>query len=361
MLRTTDRPIFVVGCARSGTTLLQAMIHSHPRLAMPPENRFLMSVYRRRAQFGDLRQPENVDAVAHAVINDKSSKFRDLGLKADPTRTRMHEVPPTMGSLLGSVLEGYARRSDKQRWGDKRPNYIQHLDVLLELFPDAQIVHVIRDGRDCVASLKQMPWWTFGYPASVYKWARAIDVGLDARARLRPDQYHEIRYEDLIADPRRHLSALCDFLGEELNEAMLEHHRDAEKKVPDYKDWHQQVRRPLTGTAVQRWRRDLDEQEIKLFEHVAWRQMEAVGYSPSLSGLRRVPSARSMWAYRSFVRRRSHRERTWAAEDAAAAAGYRFPVAALLTSGQRQIARERGYDHLLRACASSADMPSPQR
>lgn len=361
MLRTTDRPIFVVGCARSGTTLLQAMIHSHPRLAMPPENRFLMSVYRRRVQFGDLRDPENVDAVADAIVKDKSSKFRDLGLRARVARARMHEVPPTIGSLLGSVLEGYARRFDKERWGDKRPNYIQHLDVLLELFPDAQIVHMIRDGRDCVASLKHMPWWTFGYPASVYKWARAIDVGLDARARLRPDQYHEIRYEDLIADPKLHLTALCDFLGEELDEAMLEHHRDAEKKVPDYKDWHEQVRQPLTDSAVQRWQRDLDEQEIKLFEQIAWRQMEAVGYTPSLPRLGRLPSPRTLLAYRSFVRTRTRRERAWQARDARITARYEHPVAALLTSGQRQIASERGYDHLLSERSAGADTACSQR
>ena len=161
-MTTADRPIVIVGCARSGTTLLQAMVHSHARLAMPPENRFVMPVYRNRATFGDLREAANRDAVADAVVARRAGKFADLRLDADAVRRRMHEVPPTIGSLLGAVLEAYARRFGRQRWGDKRPNYIKSLDDVLALFPDAQIVHMIRDGRDCVASLKRMPWWTSG-------------------------------------------------------------------------------------------------------------------------------------------------------------------------------------------------------
>jgi LPS sulfotransferase NodH len=359
MSGTSDRPIIIVGCARSGTTLLQAMVHSHPRLAMPPENRFVMPVYRDRIEFGDLRRPENRNAVAK-FITRKRTKFGDLGVSAADVRRRVHEVPPTIGSMVGAVLELYAERFDKQRWGDKRPNYIQDLDVVLELFPDAQIVHMIRDGRDCVASLKRMPWWTFGYPASVYKWADAIDTGLRAREELRPDQYHEVRYEDLVADPRTHLKALCDFLDEEFNEAMLEHHRESEKKVPEYKDWHEKVHEPVTQSAVQRWQSDLDDQEIRLFERVAARQLEGVGYTPSLSRLQRRPSVHMRRAYRSFLRGRLRKEQADAAEEARVAQEYDQPVAAMLTSGQRQFARDNGFGDLLNETASVPECASSE-
>jgi Sulfotransferase family len=357
MSGTSDRPVFIVGCARSGTTLLQAMVHSHPRLAMPPENRFVMPVYRNRIAFGDLRRAENRDDVVDYITTTRGMKFRDLKVKANAVRRRAHEVPPTIGSLLGAVLELFAQRFDKPRWGDKRPNYIQDLDVVLELFPDAQIIHMIRDGRDCVASLKRMTWWTFGYPASVYKWAHAIDTGVRAREQLRPDQYHEIRYEDLVADPRRHLDKLCAFLDEDFDEAMLEHHREADAKVPRYKAWHEQVHKPVSTTAVQRWRRELDDQEIRLFEHIAGRQLEAVGYERSRGWLQRRPSADMRRAYASFLKARRRRERNKAAEAAEVARRYDQPVAAMLTSGQRQLARANGFGHLLRessAVASSA-------
>lgn len=360
MSGTSDRPIIIVGCARSGTTLLQAMVHSHPRLAMPPENRFVMPVYRNRVDFGDLRRSENRDAVAQHITKTRGMKFRDLRVKAADVRRRVHEVPPTVGSMVGAVLELYAQRFDKQRWGDKRPNYIQDLDVVLELFPDAQIIHMIRDGRDCVASLKQMPWWTFGYPASVYKWAHAIDTGLRARDELHPDQYHEVRYEDLVADPRQHLEALCAFLDEDFDEAMLEHHRASNTKVPKYKDWHEQVHGPVTQSAVQRWQRDLDEQEIRLFEHVAGRRLEAVGYTRSLGLLHRRPSAHARKAYRAFHDSRLRKEEADAAEAAQVAQRYDQPVAAMLTSGQRQFARDNGFEDLLRDNASVSECASSE-
>jgi hypothetical protein len=358
MMKTDDRPIIIVGCARSGTTLLQAMVHSHARLTMPPENRFVMSVYRRRAAFGDLRDPANTDAVADAVTARRGGKFGDLGLDAEAVRRRMHDVPPTIGSLLGVVLEAYAHRFGKQRWGDKRPNYIQSLDDVLALFPDAQIVHMIRDGRDCVASLKRMPWWTFGYPASVYKWARAIDVGIEARERLRPDQYHEVRYEDLVTAPAEELTSLCTFLGEPFDEAMFQHHRASEDKVPDYKDWHAKVHEPVTRSAVQRWRSELDEQELRLFEHVAGRQLEAVGYERSLGVLRRRPDRHTRLAYRAYATARQRRESADAERAAEVADSYDQPVAAMLTSGQLRIARELGYGHLLDEERSPHDQTS---
>lgn len=357
MTTADDRPIIIVGCARSGTTLLQAMVHSHARLTMPPENRFVMPVYRRRAEFGDLGDPANVDAVADAVTT-RRGKFNDLGLDADVVRRRMHEVPPTIGSLLGVVLESYALRCGKQRWGDKRPNYIRSLDDVLALFPDAQIVHMIRDGRDCVASLKRMPWWTFGYPASVYKWARAIDVGIEARDRLRADQYHEVRYEDLVSAPAEELDALCSFLGEPFDEAMLAHHRAADEKVPDYKDWHARVHEPVSRSAVQRWRDELDEQELKLFEHVAGSQLEALGYERALGVLQRRPDRHTRLAYRTYVTERRRREAADAERASEVADSYDQPVAAMLTSGQRRLARERGLGHLLDQRRSPGDQTS---
>ncbi len=338
MTNHTDRPIIVVGCARSGTTLVQVMIQSHPRLAMPPENRFLMPVYRRRLEFGDLREPANREAVAQ-FITGRKTKFGDLGIDPDAVRQRFNEVEPTIGSLIGSVLALYAERYGKARWGDKRPNYVQHLEVLLRLFPDAQILHVIRDGRDCVASLKHMPWWTFGYPASVYKWVQALKTAEWARATLRPDQYFEVRYEDLVARPRAELERLCAYLGEDLDEAMLAHHRSVDEEVPDYKGWHERVRQPVSQAAVQRWQRDLTSDEVRLFELLGARQLKAAGYEPSLSPPRRIPSVGLWRDYRMFLHRRKAIEAAADARERKVAERYPYPVAARLTAGQRQVAR----------------------
>ena len=206
-----DRPIFVLGCPRSGTTLLQLMLHAHPRIAIPPETRFVLTTYEARNTFGDLREESSRRALADSIVGQRQTLFYDLGLDADEVLEEIVAGPPTLGSAFGIVFRAYARRFDKPRWGDKRPAYYQYIPALLRMFPDAQIVHLIRDGRDCVASLQTMPWFNQDVYAAVCTWTEAIDSGRRAARRLPADAYFELRYEDLVADPAARLAELCQF------------------------------------------------------------------------------------------------------------------------------------------------------
>ncbi|MBA2529131.1 MAG: sulfotransferase [Euzebyales bacterium] len=331
-----DRPIFVVGCARSGTTLLQLMLHSHPRIAIPPETRYLMEVYERRHKFGDLRKVKNRRKLAAYVVDRTKTKFDDLGLDREDVRAKIVEGPPTLGSALGIILQEYAARWDKPRWGDKRPNYIQHPEVLVRLFPDAQIVHIIRDGRDCVASLKRMPWWKWGTIASIYKWVAAMRSGAWARRHLPADTYTEVSYERLVAEPRAELERLCAFLGESFDEAMLEPHKVAGEAVPDNKTWHVRTREAVSAESVETWRQTLEPWELSLTEAAAARQLAVHGYRRSRTVP--LPPPRQVYAYARYAVDKRKREKAWREQEARRAQRDRRPVAAQLTAAQRRLA-----------------------
>src|SRR5215471_17881514 len=96
-----DRPIFVLGCPRSGTTLLQLMLHAHPRIAIPPETRFVLTSYQARNSFGDLRDAASRRALASSIVGERSTLFYDLGLDADDVLDEIVAGPPTLGSALG--------------------------------------------------------------------------------------------------------------------------------------------------------------------------------------------------------------------------------------------------------------------
>ncbi|WP_220213860.1 sulfotransferase family protein, partial [Streptomyces shenzhenensis] len=209
------RPVFVLGCPRSGTTLLQLMLHAHPRIALPPETRFVLPAYERRLGFGDLREPVNRAALAHWITGRRETRFHELGLDAGDVAGRIAGGPPTLGSALGIALKAYADSHGKARWGDKRPAYALHVEEILRLFPDAQFVHLVRDGRDCVASLLGMPWWHRGFHEAVATWAQVTDVTRRYARRLGPGAWHEVRFEDLITDPEHQLRMICAYLGEE--------------------------------------------------------------------------------------------------------------------------------------------------
>lgn len=317
-----ERPIFVLGCPRSGTTLLQLMLHAHPRIAIPPETRFVLTAYRSRNSYGDLRREANRRALALDITGNRRTLFYDLGLDAQQVVAEVASGPPTLGSVFGTIFRAYARRFGKPRWGDKRPGYYQCIPGLLRMFPDAQIVHLIRDGRDCVASLKSMPWARQDIYEAISTWTEAIDSCRRAARRMPPDAYAELRYERLVADPDGQLRELCDFLGEDYDQAMTQPHKVADS-IPERKTWHAGNRRPITPAPSGTWRGRLDSSEVSLCERVMGRRLRELGYD--LSGAPR-PAAVHLARYSRVAVLRSGAAAKRAAGDRLERARERGPV-----------------------------------
>ena len=329
-----DRPIFVVGCPRSGTTLLQVMLHSHPRIAIPPETRFLIPAYVRRNRFGDLREEENRRKVARYIVDRKESWFHDLGLDGAAVTEEIAAGPPTIGSALGIVYRAYARRFDKPRWGDKRPGYHRHIEILLRLFPDAQFIHLVRDPRDCVASLKRMGWWKRGSYRAILGWAQAIDNVAEAKRRW-PDRVYELQYERLVADPEPELRALCAAIGEEYDPAMATPEELAPVAVPERKHWHSNTHQSPTTAAIGRWREGLYPWELALCETVLARRMARFGYERTGAAGRPAPQHLVRYARTNIAWRRGRRR--WRKGEAERRAAERNPVAAQLSDRPAEV------------------------
>jgi hypothetical protein len=311
----THRPIFVLGCPRSGTTLLRLMLRAHPRIAIPPETRLLLDAYEHRGAYGDLRHPANRTALAEWITAGAGTRFGRLGLDPHAVAAEIVSGPPTLGSALEITLRAYARRLGKPRWGDKRPAYVQHIDALLRLFPGAQIVHVIRDGRDCVAELKRTPWWRMGVYHAVATWTQAVDAGEAAAARLAPGAYAEVQYERLAADPDGELRRLCAFLGEEYAPAMASVRMSAA-----WDRWH-----------AEPGRRRLDDWEAALCEAVMAERLLAYGYEPA-PAVR--PPARHLARYAAVTAHRRLAARKRAMLDLRTRAREPYPVASRVDAAE---------------------------
>ncbi len=315
MAPSPDRPILVLGCPRSGTTLLQLMLHAHPRIAIPPENRFVLDVYWNRREIGDLRITANRQALAERIVRVKGSRFNDLGISPKQTIADIVDGPPTLGSALASVFRGYAHRFDKPRWGDKRPTYYQYVDELLRLFPTAQIVHLIRDGRDCVGSLKQMSWYPHGSVTAMATWAETVDYGRAAARALGPGSYYQLYYENLIDSPERELSALCAFLGERFDPAMCEPNRVADVAVPERKTWHTNTHREVNQSSSGSWEKRLEPWEIALCETAMGSRLRQNGYAltdaPRASASDLASYTKTATMRRLARRKRQLRDRWW--------------------------------------------------
>jgi len=272
-------PIFIVGCPRSGTTLLRLVIHSHPNIVIPPENRFMWAVYFRRLYFGDLKKEKNRRRLARWIINYRRKRFEDLKIDPDLWEDEAAKASPTIGSVVSTLFRIYARKYHKPRWGDKRPNYIRGLQKLLTIFPTAKIIHIIRDGRSCVASLKKMKWWKKGSIGAIARWVEVMNKAEKARRTYSVEQYYEIQYEELVKNPEKTLRKLCNFIDEDFDPLMLNHvevsHTVPKRLMRD----HSGTTKAVYKSAIDKWRNELELWEISLLQKVGGHHLEYWKYS----------------------------------------------------------------------------------
>lgn len=304
--------------------MLQLMLHRHPRIAIAPETRFLLPAYWQRLRFGDLEEAANRRALAEFIVAGRA--FGKLRLDRELVSERIVDGPPTFGSAVGIVLRAYAERFGKLRWGEKRPAYYRYIDIVMRLFPDAQIVHIVRDPRDCVASLKRMPWWKRGSEHSVLAWAQSIDLTAKA-AQTWP--IVQVQYERLVTDPAGELGALCAALGEDYDHAMAAPEQLAPAVIKNRR-WHRRLRKHRPSTArIGRWRGELEDWELALCEAVLGGRMERFGYE--LTGAGRPPAGH-LARYAYVAATRTQHRRLKLLRDRWRQRSELNPVASLLTS-----------------------------
>ncbi len=269
-------PIFVIGAPRSGTTLLRIMLSSHRRIYIPPESDFIPRLYLGRA-----RTPMGRDrALRDAQVILGHRRFLREWRDAVPDPAAFVDALPelTPAALLDALYRAYAAQHGAARWGDKSPIYTHYIPLLAEIFPSAQFVHLIRDGRD--AALSTLAAYPDRFYVDVYfaaqSWQRRVRAARRAGVALGPARYVELRYEDLTADPEAALRLLCAFLGEDYAPAMCEPHKLARELLRP-QGRHAPVREPVHPNSGG-WRSRMPVGDQRLFHAVASDLLVDLGY-----------------------------------------------------------------------------------
>jgi Sulfotransferase family len=288
--------------------MLRTMLNSHPELAVPHETRFIVDAYRARATWGDLSEQANRRKLARWVVKRKKSRVGRLVEDPEQLVEAMIAAPPTIGSVLATGFQVYAARQGKPRWGDKRPSYILNLDAIFAMVPDAQFVNVVRDPRAAIASIIKIGWYQDGLGAGIDIWERSVEQADRARRKLGEDQFHEIVYEQMVADPRGELEQLVAFLGLDPAglDAMLAFHETADIKS---KKMHPLVAKPVTDEALRSWETAMQPAEIALIEQELAGQMARYGYEPAATGVEVPAELRTRLAARRKKTRDDRRKR----------------------------------------------------
>jgi len=207
-----EDPIFILGCPRSGTSLLRRMIDSHSRIACPPESWFLRQLL---PLLDDSRSMRGLDG---------------MGFGRDEVLRRVRD-------FSWSFFEDYASAKEKPRWADKTPVYVDYLDLIDEVFEQRpRYVMIHRNGLDVARSMtRALPVWVdkmpnlvrFSEPTPVARaaayWRDQVER-IEVFRRRHQERCFLLRYEELCEAPDDVLRRVCVFLGEEYEPSMVEFH-----------------------------------------------------------------------------------------------------------------------------------------
>ncbi|WP_103027350.1 sulfotransferase family protein [Salinibacter altiplanensis] len=307
-------PVFVVGMPRSGTTLLSSLLDAHPALVVAPETHYFTRCWRG----GAIENWADVERMLARL--DQQPGVHDMALSDDEWATirgRLRALQaPTHGDVFRALLDTYAARSGAPAWGEKTPDHLANVPAMARQFPNAVFVTIIRDPRDVVLSLRNLPWSRRTIPEQAWTW-RTYAALVDRYRTDYEGRFFALRYEDLIVDPEACLRDVCAFLEMPFQEAMLRppqqasHHFD-----PDREPWKRKSARQIDSSNREKWRSQMPEAERGIVELIVGRWLSVhryprshIRWRPALIGkvLQRLGTAALQRVRRTFHKLRSGR------------------------------------------------------
>lgn len=287
--RNEPLPIFpfLVGRSRSGTTLLRAILDSHPDLAIPPEAHFLVPMARTRHRY---EHDAGFDVDKFCIDLARHESFSWWQIDSAELASAMTPPPTSLPDALRRLYASYAARQSKSRYGDKTPDNAERLTLISGIFPEACFIHIVRDGRD-VALSQIAHGFMPRLEHAAYFWDRTIRRAREASRSLGESRYREVRYEELVADPVATVSRLCDSLDLSFREEMLRYFERADEILYPKMRHDENVYRPPT-MRLRDWRAQMAPGDVALFESIAGDSLEAAGYERASAGSRKAVWAR---------------------------------------------------------------------
>lgn len=287
-----ESPIFVVGPSRSGTTLVRRVLNAHPAVSIAPETHY----------FDDLRP--RLGAQAQARLDDQGVRTVEryflalgdgvYGQETDPERSRidageLRSEADSLGATADAYFEAFCRirmrAQGRSRWGEKTPRHVFRIADMLDVWPRAKVICLVRDPRAVVASYRD---WKRGKPDSdapdrlrvsrsyhpvlnALLVKGAMEASEQALQRYGTERVLLLRYEDLVTEPDKSIRQLADWLGLDYTASMLD--------VPDMYGSYGDVSRGISQAPVGRWRSKLSPTEISVIQTCCRGTMERAGYA----------------------------------------------------------------------------------
>lgn len=268
--------LFIVGCYRSGTTLLRQVLNLHEKIWISKETRFLLR-YDLKREFVDT-------ALACRYVNKILQRERWARFLDKQEMVRCFGRICKMRDLYERTM--WLESEDKQVWvvGDNTPRYVYLLYWLRKWFPGCRFVFMLRDPRDVCASMQDVRFGS-GHPMVVgNEWVDRLRIWREFQAAVSGVGTLTIHYESFVAEPEKEVSRLLSFLGLQGASQIVNSFQSQRASCDIRLAHHANLRRPINVDSIGRFRMKLTNRDLTLVEKVAGNTMIKEGYSPDTIG-----------------------------------------------------------------------------
>jgi hypothetical protein len=216
-----NSPIFIGGLERSGKTYMRLMLSAHPHLFFSCRTNLWTSYHNR---YGDLNQKDNLQLCLADFA--KSKHIRSLNPDFTRIKRDLEAGPVSYGRLFALIHEHHAESIGKSRWGDQTEFIERCADKIFSAYPDAKIIHMLRDPRDRYESMLHKPHRRGGLGVATARWHTSATLAQKNQSKY-SERYKVIRYEAMVTSPETTLKEICEFLGEKFFPEMLRMQNEA--------------------------------------------------------------------------------------------------------------------------------------
>lgn len=262
---SNDAPVIIGGCGRSGTSLLRSIINAHSDFFCGPETAFM-----------------------YPLVGEKETLIRKYAWLLEIPEHWIREAwnVSSQAMFVDVLFASICVCKGKRRWAEKTPKNVMTLKWIFDHWPNAYFIHVIRDGRDVICSLREHPKWKIvngkrvrsgarqPLKPCVERWVLETSEGLKYRDHPR---YIPLHYEDLIFCTEDRVKTLCSQLNTYFDPGML----DEKKRVEDLNRDPQGagIGQPINRQSAYRWKKDLTEEELAfIYSTPAKKLLKHLGY-----------------------------------------------------------------------------------
>jgi len=265
------------GSPRSGTTLLKECLNLHSGIFIPNQTTFISPVAHIMSSVSEWAKSREL--VENLIVStDDFTEVLQAYISAEEIHDVVSAAEPTVAGVLEAIYARIARNTGKLIAGDKTPDDLLSIRKLEEvglLASDVKCLHIVRDVRGAMSSLKNVTWAPDGIEEYFPRLWNYTNLHLHQAIKDRPN-YLLVRYEDLVSDPRSTLSRAAGFLGLAFEESMLDHNRRAPVLRNDQS--HLKLSQPFQNDRATSWKNELDARISKHCEATAREALSVFGY-----------------------------------------------------------------------------------